>query len=319
MAELTRHPDGITAVDTQYLRPQFDASHVIVQDGRAAFIDTGTTHSVPHLLAALDQLGVARDAVDYMFLTHVHLDHAGGAGELMRQLPNARAVIHPRGAQHMIDPGKLITASIAVYGEENYRRLYGDLVPIPAERVVAAEDGQIFALAGRSLECIHTPGHAMHHQCIVDREHAVAFTGDTFGLSYRELDVDGRAMVIPTTTPTQFDPEQLVASIRRIAALKPDALYLTHYSRVTDIPRLAAELERQLGVIVAATRAAATASGDDRAECKRRIVAAMRDLWLSTARNHGVQISDAGILSMLELDLELNADGLIAWLDRAKR
>ena len=319
MAELTRHPDGITAVDTHDLRPQFDASHVIVQDGRAAFIDTGTTHSVPHLLAALDQLGVARDAVDYMFLTHVHLDHAGGAGELMRQLPNARAVIHPRGAQHMIDPGKLITASIAVYGEENYRRLYGDLVPIPAARVVAAEDGQIFALAGRALECIHTPGHAMHHQCIVDREHAVAFTGDTFGLSYRELDVDGRAMVIPTTTPTQFDPEQLVASIRRIAALKPDALYLTHYSRVTDIPRLAAELERQLGVIVAATRAAATASGDDRADCKRRIVAAMRDLWLSTARNHGVQISDAGILSMLELDLELNADGLIAWLDRAKR
>ena len=319
MAELTRHPDGITAVDTHYLRPQFDASHVIVQDGRAAFIDTGTTHSVPHLLASLDQLGVARDAVDYVFLTHVHLDHAGGAGELMRQLPNARAVIHPRGAQHMIDPAKLITASIAVYGEENYRRLYGDLIPIPAARVVAAEEGQRFALAGRTLECIHTPGHAMHHQCIVDREHAVAFTGDTFGLSYREFDVDGRALVIPTTTPTQFDPEQLVASIRRIAALKPDTLYLTHYSRVTDIPRLAAELERQLGVIVAATRAAAAASGDDRAGCKRRIVAAMSELWLSTARDHGVKISEAGILSMLELDLELNADGLLAWLDRAKR
>jgi glyoxylase-like metal-dependent hydrolase (beta-lactamase superfamily II) len=319
MAELTRHSDGITAVDTHYLRAQFDASHVIVQDGRAAFIDTGTTHSVPHLLAALDQLGVARDAVDYVFLTHVHLDHAGGAGELMRQLPNARAVIHPRGAQHMIDPAKLITASIAVYGEENYRRLYGDLIPIPAARVVAAEEGQRFALAGRALECIHTPGHAMHHQCIVDREHAVAFTGDTFGLSYREFDVDGRALVIPTTTPTQFDPEQLVASIRRIAALSPRALYLTHYSRVTDIPRLAAELERQLGVIVAATRAAAAASGDDRAECKRRIVAAMSELWLSTARDHGVKISEAGILSMLELDLELNADGLLAWLERAKR
>lgn len=319
MADLTRHPAGITAIDTHYLRPQFDASHVIVQDGRAAFIDTGTTHSVPHLLAALDQLGVARDAVDYVFLTHVHLDHAGGAGELMRQLPNARAVIHPRGAQHMIDPAKLITASIAVYGEENYRRLYGDLVPIPAARVVAAEDGQRFDLAGRALECIHTPGHAMHHQCIVDPAHAVAFTGDTFGLSYREFDVDGRALVIPTTTPTQFDPDQLVASIRRIAALKPDALYLTHYSRVTDIPRLAAELERQLAVIVTATRAAAAASGDDRAECKRRIVAAMSELWIRTARDHGVKIGDAAILSMLELDLELNADGLLAWLDRAKR
>ena len=106
------HPDGITAVDTEYVRAGLAASHIIAHEGRAAFVDTGTTHSVPQLLSALEELGLARDAVDYVILTHVHLDHAGGAGQLMRALPQARAVIHPRGAPHMIDPAKLIAGSM---------------------------------------------------------------------------------------------------------------------------------------------------------------------------------------------------------------
>jgi len=319
MKDLIHYEDGVHAIDSGYGRPQLAAIHVIVQDGRAAVVDTASNASVPRILGALAALGIAPEAVDWVLLTHIHLDHAGGAGSLMCALPQARLLVHPRGLRHMIDPSKLWEATCSVYGPERAFDLYGQLVPVPAERIVPATDGLEIQVGSRMLRVFDTPGHARHHICIWDSVARAFFTGDTFGLSYRELDVDGRAMVIPTTTPTQFDPEQLVASIRRIAALKPDALYLTHYSRVTDIPRLAAELERQLGVIVAATRAAATASGDDRADCKRRIVAAMRDLWLSTARNHGVQISDAGILSMLELDLELNADGLIAWLDRAKR
>ncbi|HEV7713950.1 MAG TPA: MBL fold metallo-hydrolase, partial [Steroidobacteraceae bacterium] len=134
--KLTRHPHGITAVDTEYVRPGLAASHIIEARGRAAFVDVGTTHSVPYLLAALDVLGVARSAVDYVFLTHVHLDHAGGAGRLMQELPNAQAVLHPRGSPHLVEPEKLIAASKTVYGEELYRRLYGDIVPIPAERVI---------------------------------------------------------------------------------------------------------------------------------------------------------------------------------------
>lgn len=317
-AGLIRHPQGITAVDTHYMRPLLDASHVIEQGGRAAFVDTGTNYSVPHLLRALDVLGIAREAVDWVFLTHVHLDHAGGVGTLMQALPNARAVIHPRGAPHMADPAKLIAASIAVYGEATYRELYGELVPIPAERIVAAQDGQAFDLGGRSLECLYTPGHALHHQIIVDRANALAFTGDTFGLSYREFDVDGRALIVPTTTPTQFDPAQLLASIDRICALQPEALYLTHYSRVTDIARLAASLRRQIEAMVSAAEAAAAAAWPDRDECKRRIVAAIRSLWVELARSHGVREPEKTVEDVLRFDLELNADGLIAWLERAK-
>jgi glyoxylase-like metal-dependent hydrolase (beta-lactamase superfamily II) len=318
MADLIRHPAGITAIDTHYVRPRLDAAHVIVDAGRAAFVDTGTNHSVPYLLAALEALGIDREAVDWVFLTHVHLDHAGGAGSLMRALPNARAVIHPRGAPHMADPGKLISASIAVYGEKAYRELYGDLLPIVTERIVAAADGQRFELGARSLECIDTPGHALHHQTIVDRAHALAFTGDTFGLSYREFDVDGRAFVVPTTSPTQFDPAQLLASIDRICALEPESLYLTHYSRVTDIPRLAVSLRRQIEAMVAAAEAAANAVWPDQDECRRRIVEAIRSLWIELARAHGVAKPERRIEEVLGLDLMLNADGLIAWLARAR-
>src|SRR5262245_33813816 len=131
---------GITAIDTHYVRPCLDASHLIVEGDRAAFVDTGTHFSVPHLLAALDWMNIAREQVEYVLLTHVHLDHAGGAGLLLRSLPRARAVVHPRGARHLADPAKLIAGSKEVYGEQKFLELYGEIVPIAAERLVVAED-----------------------------------------------------------------------------------------------------------------------------------------------------------------------------------
>lgn len=311
---LQRHPDGITAVDTEYVRPGLAASHILVHEGRAAFVDTGTTHSVPQLLAALEELGLAREAVDYVILTHVHLDHAGGAGQLMRALPQARAVLHPRGAPHMIDPAKLIAGSMAVYGEARYRELYGELVPIPAERVVTTQDGQRLTLAGRPLEFVHTPGHALHHQAVVDLAHRGIFTGDTFGLSYRELDTAQGAFIVPTTTPTQFDPEQLIASLDRLLGYGPQALYLTHYSRVTEVPRLAELLKLQIHEFVKIAR-----SHHGKADRFQAISADMRALWLQLLRRHGCTLTEAQIDEVLGGDLELNTQGLIAWLDRERR
>src|SRR3954468_4136350 len=168
LPRLTRFADGITAVDTEYVRPQMDASHVVVHGSRAAIVDTGPNTAVPLILAALDTLGVERDAVEFLFLTHVHLDHAGGAGALMRALPRATAVLHPRAAPHMINPAKLIAGTRAVYGEALYSKLYGEILPIETTRLKIAQDGARFALAGREFECVHTPGHALHHQAIVD-------------------------------------------------------------------------------------------------------------------------------------------------------
>src|SRR3974390_6402 len=173
---LFRHPHGITAVAAEYLYPGHAAAHIIVDRGRAAFVDVGTNSSVPFLLAALAELGIARTAVDYLLLTHVHLDHAGGAGTLMRELPNARALLHPRGAPHMLDPGKLIAGAQAVYGAEPFRRLYGQLLPIAPERVQVVADGERVRLGERTLELLHTPGHAQHHYIVADRAHASLFS-----------------------------------------------------------------------------------------------------------------------------------------------
>lgn len=310
---LFRHPDGITAVDTEYVHPGHAAAHIVQHGGRAAFVDVGTNYSVPYLLAALDALGIEREAVDYLLLTHVHLDHAGGAGELMRQLPNATAVLHPRGAPHMIDPAKLIVGSRAVYGDERFRLLYGDIVPIPAERVRATRDGDTVSLAGRQLEILHTPGHALHHQVFVDRAHACMFTGDTFGLSYRELDSPQGAFIIPTTTPTQFDPEQLIASVDRLLSYAPEAMYLMHFSRVTDVPRLGESLKAQIREL--ARVAEQSAAAPDPAAAIR---AGMAGLWRELAIRHGCPLPPERVLALLEGDLELNTQGLVVWLERRR-
>ncbi len=311
--DLTPHPHGVSAIDAHYVRPGLDAIHLIVHGARAALVDSGTTHSVPHVLAALDRLGIGREAVEWLFLTHVHLDHAGGAGALLRELPLAKAVLHPRGAPHMVDPSALEAATIQVYGEANYRRLYGEVVPIDASRVVVTQDGQRLSLAGRPFEFLHTPGHALHHQAIVDLEGSAVFTGDTFGISYREFDVDGHAFVIPTTTPTQFDPDQLVASIRRIAALRPEAVYMTHFSRANEVPRLAESLQRQVRELEQLVLGLAGA-----ADATMRLRAALRETWTRQARDHGCTLDDCRIEELLRGDVELNADGLMAWLARRR-
>ena len=308
---LTRYEHGITAVDAEYVRPGLAAVHIVEHQGKAAFVDTGTNHSVPNLLAALQELGLTAQAVEYVFLTHVHLDHAGGASQLMRALPNARTVVHPRGAPHMIDPAKLIAGSIAVYGEAAFKELYGEIVAIPADRVVAMEDGQRLSLGSREFQFLHTPGHALHHLAIVDATSRGIFTGDTFGLSYRELDTQRGPFFVPTTTPTQFDPEQLISSIDRLQALAPDAVYLTHYGKVRVAPRLATELKYQIGQFVEIAQRHA-ASGD----AYERIMADMRSLWLRLLREHGCTLSEARIDELLGSDLGLNAQGLVAWLKR---
>ncbi len=302
---------GIHAIDTGFQRPHFDAAYLIVERGRAAFVDAGTNHSVPRLLAALEATGLDAGNVDYVIATHVHLDHAGGVGLLMRSLPTARLIAHPRGARHLADPAHLIKSATAVYGAEEIERSYGTLVPVAADRIVATSDGMTIELAGRPLHFLDTPGHAMHHHCIWDADSRGFFTGDTFGLSYREFDTAAGPWIMPTTTPVQFQPEALRRSIERMLAFAPEAIYVTHYGRVGDVPRLGSLLLEQLDEMVAVAKA--TPPGP------QRHGALMRDLQsihLRSLRAHGVTLSEAQIHELLALDLELNAQGIAIWLDR---
>ena len=309
---LTDFADGITAVDALYVRPGLAASHLIKHGDRGAFVDTGANSSVPNLLAALEARGLTPEAIDYVLLTHVHLDHAGGAGLLMKSLPNARAVVHPRGARHLSDPTKLIAGSIEVYGEQAFRELYGDLVPIPPERTLTVHDGMLLELAGRKFELIYTPGHALHHYAIVDHGAGVIFTGDNFGVSYRAFDTSRGEFIFPTTTPVQFDPEAMHKTIDRLMSYQPKAMYLTHYSRVMDLARLASELHEAIDRFVEIARRHHGKSG--RGLLIRRDMTA----WLDAALDrHGYTGDAAQRHELLSGDIELNSQGLEVWLDRS--
>ncbi len=306
-------PHGISAIDAQYHRPGRAAIHLIVEKGVAAIVDTGTKFSIPGVIAVLEHKQILLENVAYVFLTHIHLDHAGGASELMRLLPNAQLVVHPRGAKYMINPAKLIAGVKAVYGEAEFARLYGEIYPIDADRVVEAPDETCIELNGRQLLLLDTPGHARHHYCIFDAQSQSFFTGDTFGVSYRELDVDGLEFVFPTTTPVQFDPDAAHASIDRIMSYHPQFAYLAHYSRIGNLSHHAQQMHALIDEFVHIANRAVTQN-----ERHLYMVQAMQALLERRLQAHGCKLRPDAIFDLLKVDIKLNTLGLETWLDQAE-
>jgi glyoxylase-like metal-dependent hydrolase (beta-lactamase superfamily II) len=261
----------------------------------------------------LDAVGLQRDAVDWVIPTHVHLDHAGGVGLLMSELPRARALVHPRGARHMVDPSALYQGALAVYGQQEMDRAYGQLVPVDAARVVSSADDMTVELAGRALTLIDTPGHARHHHCIWDEATRGWFTGDTFGLSYREFDTAQGAWILPTSTPVQFEPEALARSIDRLLARAPQWVYLTHYGRVGQVAALGQTLQRLLDETVTLARRLR-----DHPQRHEALKSALHALYVEDLRRHGAAHSAEDIARLLSIDIELNAQGIATWLDRQR-
>lgn len=313
---MIEYPTGVTAIDTRFAGTRMLAAcHLLMDGGEAALVDVGSNFSVPVILQALERKRVARSQVRYVCVTHVHLDHAGGAGELMRQLPQATLLVHPRGARHMIDPSALYEGARSVYGDEIMARHYGRLVPVPEARVRVVEEGDRLPLGRRMLRFLDTPGHANHHYCMVDEAINAVFAGDTFGVSYRSFDTARGAFILPTTSPVHFDPEAAHRSIERLCDLEPKAIYLTHFGQVTEIPRLAADLHRGIDahVDIALRHADAGVARADR-------IAADLLVWFTRElQDHGVRLSTDQARETLALDVQLNTQGLLVWMQRRNR
>ena len=233
---------------------------------------------------------------------------------MMKLFPNARLVVHPRGAWHMAKPARLMESVATVYGIEETRRLYGEVLPIDASRIIEATHETSIDLAGRKLLCLDAPGHAKHHIAIVDSKSGHIFSGDIFGLSYPELDTDGRQFVFPTTTPVQFDPQAMHASIEMLMSYRPQAIYLTHFGQTCDVAGKALDLHRMIDAHVAIALREKKAG----AERHARIRVGLDELLLEETKRFGCRLADADVLKVFDADLELNTQGLVVWLDNDK-
>lgn len=304
---------GIVAIDSGQVRPQMAACYLLETDTAVAVVETGNNRSTGRILSVLANRGRQPEEVSHVIVTHVHLDHAGGTGTLMQELPNATLVVHPRGARHMVDPSRLEASARAVYGDEEYEKQHGALIGVPEERVRIMEDGGELKIGARTLRFMDTPGHARHHFCVWDEVSRGWFSGDTFGISYRELDTAAGPFIFPTTTPIQFDPPALIDSVGRLMERKPENIYLTHFGRVRDLRRLADD-------IVAGVRQYARWGEEFREHPERseRIRSTMMAWLVDGARQHGVTLPDKDLREIFAGDVELNSQGIEFWLDHPR-
>ena len=316
MQEHVKH-SGIFTVDALYLEPELASIHLLRDRDSIAIIDTGTLFSVPQVAAALDQLGLNFSHVKLIILTHIHLDHAGGAGSLMNLCENAQLAVHPKGARHMAEPEKLVAGAISVYGEEKFANVYGQITPIDSARIITPQEGDEISLGNRQFLFIDTPGHASHHHCILDRDTNSMFTGDTLGIAYQALRDPEHAFVMPTTTPVQFNPVTLHQSIDKVMSYKPEWLYYTHYSSLQPSAQNIAGLHEQIEDYVMLTQQVAETSLDDSENAGQVFEQKLGDelfrYLVQRARNELTKVSHETIEHWVTLDAGLNAQGLAFW------
>lgn len=304
---------GIVAIDSGMVRPQMAACYLLESDSALAVVEAGNNASTERILKVIASRGRRVEDVSHVIVTHVHLDHAGGAGKLMQQLPNATLVVHPRGARHLIDPSRLEASARAVYGDEKFDAMYGTLVPVNEDRVLIMEEGGSLQVGQRRLSFIDSPGHARHHFTVWDEQSRGWFTGDTFGISYRELDTENGSFIFPTTTPIQFDPPALIASIDRMMEKNPENMYLTHFGRVTEVQRLAEEMRESV------QQFANFGEHFENDENRTQVIeTTMMDWLMSRARDHGVAYDDDRLREVFANDVVLNTQGIEFWLEHGR-
>lgn len=299
---------GITCIDAAYVVPGLACFYLLQRAGECALVETGTAHSLANLDYVLNTRDIAPEAVKYIIPTHVHLDHAAGAGAMMRRFPHATLLVHPRGARHLVNPERLVAGASAVYGEERFKELYGRIEAVEPGRVREMVDGEVIVLGGTKLEFRHTRGHANHHFCIWDESSRGWFTGDMFGISYPWFRFDAGPYVIPATAPSQFDPVAFRESVEMLRSYDPERLYLTHWGELPFTESAYQLLLDQVGHYLELGREA----DGDTALLKNSIL--QYSLHLIEAQGGSVNDEQLGILT--DFDADLNAQGVLDYLGR---
>lgn len=280
----------------------------VIDEQELTIIETGPSPSVKHVKSGMESLGFSLDQVKYIIVTHIHLDHAGGAGLLLKDCPNARIVVHPKGIRHLAEPERLIAGAKAVYGNK-FKELFDPIIPIPHERMIIKNDGDLLKIGATCiLKFFDTPGHAKHHFSIYDPISNGMFTGDTVGVRYEQLIPDGVAFFLPSTSPNQFNPAAMQRAIDHFAQMNLQYIYYGHFG-VTNSPSEAlSQVSMWLNIFVTEAEAVyAEAKG------YRELANRLDRLVKEHLKNQGIS-ENHDVFRIIELDLEVSAMGMMDYL-----
>jgi Metallo-beta-lactamase superfamily. len=284
----------------------------VLMERDVTLIETGPSPSVSHVNRALKQLGIPLEEVRYIIVTHIHLDHAGGAGFLLQDCPNDRVIVHPKGARHLANPRKLIAGARAVYGER-FNDFFEPILPVPGDRMLIKGDGDVLEIGpGCELEFIDTPGHARHHFRIYDPLSEGMFTGDTAGIRYASLAERGIEFYLPTTSPNLFDPKAMRDSLQKFSCLGLRRLYFGHFG-MTEKPESALKMVAfWLDVFMQEAEAvwSEKVGYDGLAD---RIMKRVK----AHLANRGVPADDP-VYTIIQPDLQISALGIIDYLQKSR-
>ena len=297
----------IIPVDCNYVEVEFATAYLLVENGKGFFIECNTNYAIPHLMEAARMEGLSPEQIEGLIITHVHLDHAGGAGLFLKECPNAKLYAHPRAARHAVDPSKLIASATEVYGPEFMAKLYGEILPCPADRVVVLEEGDGVAFQGCILKTHHTRGHANHHLVVIEPTTQTLFSGDSFGVSYPKINSKHGLVIIPSTSPTDFDGMAALETIDWISSQDLKQVALTHYGFIPQeqIPESARQLRDQLQFSIELL-GRIQKLGLDVDSVTQHIL----DWNLHYFGSRNVRL-DAEDLKLLQIDFKVNAQGLV--------
>jgi glyoxylase-like metal-dependent hydrolase (beta-lactamase superfamily II) len=261
----------------------------------------------------MENQGISPESVDFVMITHVHLDHAGGSGSLMKIFPNARLLCHPRAKKHMVDPGRLIQSAKMVYGDL-FDDLYGKIEPVSEDRIYTPADSEEMKWGNSVFKFIYTQGHANHHFCIFESLTQSIFTGDSFGIAYPRF---GGSFIFPTTTPTDFDAKEAISSLDKIVATGAKVAYLTHFGPIYDLE--AARTDLREGIDYLERKRQSIISGKEdlvSKESREEFLKSGVAEWMQILASRKQINFSSEDQKFLEMDIQLNAMGLLFSAER---
>ncbi|MDQ0255236.1 glyoxylase-like metal-dependent hydrolase (beta-lactamase superfamily II) [Evansella vedderi] len=281
-------------------------------EGKVTIIETGPSISVPFIKEALNNLNISLKEIENIIVTHIHLDHAGGAGILLEECPNATVIVHPKGKRHLHNPSRLIQGAKAIY-KEKFDTLFEPVIPIPEDRLREMKDQETLQLSlGRTLTFYDTPGHAKHHFSIYDNVTETFFTGDTIGIRYPSIERQGISFYLPSTSPNQFNPDDMLHSLRRIENIQPKQIAFGHFGISKETEKIYSEIRKWIPIFI---------DNGVRVVNKGGKWEELRDILMDEIKkelsSYGLEKDDS-VYDIIDLDVTISAMGVMDYLLKNK-